>query len=275
MGRIDLSQSVCWVTGASSGIGLELARQLVRKGSKVVLTARRADELEALRTEFPQQSDRLAVIPADLTQSERIPALCEQAWQAFGRLDVVVHNAGISQRSLADHTQPEVYRKLMEINYFAPAAITAQLLPRFKAQAKGHFVVISSVAGLFGVPLRTGYAAAKHAVKGHFEALQTELYNSPVGCTLVFPGRINTPISLSALTGSGEPHNKMDAGQLNGIPVEQCAREILRALERRKRRVFIAREEKVLFWFWKWWPALYYKIAANTEKSTLTHSPNA
>ncbi len=112
-----------------------------------------------------------------------------------------------------------------------------------------------------GFPLRTGYSAAKHALKGFFETLQVEHTTPGMNITIVSPGRIKTPISLSAVLGNGETHNKMDDGQLNGIPVEKCASKILQAIEQKKKHIIIAKEEKILWWFWKNIRFLYYSIA--------------
>ena len=249
---------VVWITGASSGIGAELARQLAASGAKLILTARNEAALKAVTASCETES---AILPADLTSRPAVQDLSARAIAAFGQIDIIIHAAGVSQRSLAEETDEAVYRQLMEINFFAPVALTQALLPHFRVHSGGHIVVISSIAGLMGVPLRTGYAAAKHAVKGWFEALQTEHTIPGLHITVVFPGRIHTGISQSALTGDGTLHGRMDKGQLNGIPVETCAAKIIRAIGRKKRRVLIARGERVLWWLWFLWPALYYRIA--------------
>lgn len=249
---------VVWITGASSGIGTELARQLAAKGARLILTGRNKEALQEVAAFCGRTT---AILPADLTDQNALQTLPGKAIEAFGHIDIIIHSAGISQRCLAEETGEAVYRQLMEINFFAPVALTQELLPHFRERGAGHIVVISSVAGLMGVPLRTGYAAAKHAVKGWFEALQTEHTIPGLNITLVFPGRIHTAISLSALTGDGTRHGKMDKGQLNGIPVEVCAKKIIRAVERKNRRILIAKGERVLWWLWFLFPSLYYGIA--------------
>jgi short-subunit dehydrogenase len=161
-----------------------------------------------------------------------------------------------------------VYRKLMEINYFGAVSLVNLLLPHFAGRKSGHIAVISSMAGLMGFPQRTGYAAAKHALKGHFETLQTENKIPGLNVTIAYPGRINTPISLSALTGDGSLHNQMDEGQINGIPVDKCASRIIAAIDRKKRSVIIARGERILWWMWWFAPRLYYRIAGNIGNKT-------
>lgn len=254
---------VIWITGASSGIGAELAAQLARQGAKLVLTARRPDVLEQIKSSHTE-NDNIHILPADITDNKNITALCNDAVSAYGHIDIVIHSAGTSQRSLAEDTTEKVYRQLMEVNFFAPVLISKNLLPHFKQQGTGHIVAISSMAGLMGFPMRTGYAAAKHALKGFFETLQTE-HNIPgMHITIVSPGRINTPISLSALTADGAHHGVMDKGQEQGIPVQHCAGKILAGIENKKKHVIIARGERLLWWIWWLTPAIYYRIARKT-----------
>lgn len=250
---------VVWITGASSGIGAELARQLASRGALLVLTARNEAAMHNLTSSFSKE--QYNVLPADLTNAASIATLAEAAMHAFGRIDSVILSAGVSQRSFAEKTDLEVYRQLMEINFFAPVAITKALLPHFRAQGHGQIVAISSMAGLMGFPMRTGYAAAKHALKGFFETLQTEHDIPGLHITLVYPGRIRTPISLSALTASGTPHGTMDKGQAEGIPVAHCAAKIVRAMAGNRRRVIIARGERILWWLWFLLPVVYFRIA--------------
>ena len=250
---------VVWITGASSGIGLELAKQLAAQGAHLILTARNEAAMQDVKA--AHSSDQVALLPADLTDASTLENLVQHAIQVFGHIDTVIHSAGISQRSFAEETEIEVYRLLMELNFFAPIAITQALLLHFRQQGGGHIVAISSMAGLLGFPLRTGYAASKHALKGYFETLQTEHDIPGLHVSLVYPGRIRTPISLHALTGSGAAHGKMDKGQLEGIPVERCAAKIIRGMERKEKRVVVALGERVLWWLWFLLPALYYKIA--------------
>lgn len=249
---------VVWVTGASSGIGAGLAKQLSAKGAKLILTARNKAALEEVAASCHSES---AIITADLTEAQTLAGIALQAIAAFGRIDIIIHSAGVSQRSFAEETEMEVYRQLMEINFFAPVAITKALLPHFRERGRGQIVAISSMAGLMGFPQRTGYSAAKHALKGWFETLQTEHTIPGLHITLVYPGRIRTPISLSSLTGNGTAHGKMDDGQLNGISVGYCAAKIIRSIEQKKKRVIIAKGERVLWWLSFLAHGLYQQIA--------------
>ncbi len=250
-----------WITGASSGIGAELARQLAIQGARLILSARNVAALEAVAATCRQAGAACAVLPADMLQATQLPETTANAIAVYGHIEIVVLSAGSSQRSLASQTELHVYRYLMELNFFAPLIITQQLLPHFKETRKGHIVAISSMAGLMGYPLRTGYAASKHALKGFFETLQTEQQQAGLHITIVSPGRVNTPISLNAVLADGSTHGRMDKGQLNGIPVEVCARKILAGMQKRKKHLIIARSEQILWWLWWFARPLYYRIA--------------
>ena len=169
---MSFASRVVWITGASSGIGEALARAMLAQGAEVILSGRRADALQALAAVAPE---RTLVLPFETTDYDRLPALVEQAWGWRGRIDLLINNAGISQRSLALDTSLQVYRQLMEVDYLAPVALTQLLLPRLVEQGSGQLAVVSSVAGKLGAPLRTGYCGAKHAVVGYFEALRAEV----------------------------------------------------------------------------------------------------
>jgi dehydrogenase/reductase SDR family protein 7B len=252
---------IIWIIGASSGIGAALAKQLAKQHARLILTGRNIEALLAIQKECLLSTKYCRMLAADITDETSVTFIGEQACKRYGRLDVVIFSAGVSQRSLAINTPVEIDRKLMEINFFAPVIITKQLLPIFKDQQSGHIVIIGSMAGLMGFPMRTGYAAAKHALMGYFETLQVEHSLKDFYITIVNPGRINTNISMSAITANGSPHNKMDTGQLEGIPVEECADKILGGIRKKKKHLLIARGEKFLYWIKWFYPAMYYKIA--------------
>lgn len=251
------TNKVIWITGASSGLGEELALQLSRENAQLILTARNR---EALAEVQHRAGGECFLLPADLEKDD-LAQLSEAALKAYGHIDILINNAGVTQRSMAEETQLAVDRRLMEINFFAPVTLTKCLLPHFRARQTGMVVAISSMAGLMGFPLRTSYAAAKHALQGYFETLQVEHTIPGFSALIVSPGRVNTPISLHALTGSGAAHNKMDKGQANGIPVSTCAAKIVAGMRKGKKRVIVARSERLLWVFHKFCPSLYYYIA--------------
>lgn len=258
---MHFKNKVVWITGASSGIGAELARQLAAQNAKLVLSGRNEERLKQVQHECLQQTNDCTVLVADMLQPQTLDAVAARAISFYKKIDVVIFCAGRSQRSLAEETELVVYRQLMELNFFAPVILTKQMLPHFKEQQGGHIVAISSMAGLMGFPLRTGYAAAKHAVKGFFETLQTEHRINNLYITLISPGRVHTPISKNAATGTGQPWSRMDDGQKQGIPVANCAAKIIRAMRLKRKHVIIARNEKILFWIWWFFRSFYYTIA--------------
>ncbi|MGE7773348.1 SDR family NAD(P)-dependent oxidoreductase [Chitinophaga sp. NPDC101104] len=186
--------------------------------------------------------------------------LAQQAISIYGRVDILINNAGIGQRASAEETSEAVLRRILELDFFAPVLLTQALLPHFSTNG-GQVVVTGSMAGLMGVPRRTSYAAAKHAVMGYFESLQVEHTIPGFHVTIISPGRVRTSLSLNALRGSGDPHGKMDAAQEKGIPVEECADKMIAAISRKRKHVIIAREEKILWYLRKWAPPLYYMVA--------------
>ena len=180
----------------------------------------------------------------------------------FDGIDILVQNAGITQRSLVKDTNPSVYRTLMEINYFAPVVLTKAVLPSMLEKKSGHFVVISSLVGKFGTPLRSGYAASKHALHGFFDSLRAETGNQGIKVTLVCPGFIRTDISLHALVGDGGLHGKMDRGQAQGMPAEDCAEEILESIALDKQEIYVGYRDKYLVYIKRFFPRLFARMVA-------------
>ena len=258
---MHFKDKVVWITGASSGIGAELALQLSKQKAKLILTARSKETLIIVQQKCLQHTNFCNIVIADLSNEYEAEDSVDEALKQFNCIDVVFLNAGVTQRSLGFETETKVYRKLMDINFFAAVVITQRLFPFFKEQGSGHIVAVSSIAGLMGFPYRSGYAASKHALQGYFETLQTEDAVKGLRYTIISPGRINTPISASALTKDGSPHLKNDAGQLNGIPVQKCVLQILNAVKNNKKHIIIARGE---YWLWVLKliiPSLFYSIA--------------
>ena len=224
---------VIWITGASSGIGEALAKALSGSGARVVFSARRESELQRVRDECiaaGADSGDLLVLPLDVVDYDALPAAVEAILKRFGRVDMLVNNAGNSQRSFCLDTDMQVYRTLIELNVLGQIALTKAILPIMVEQGSGHILVTASVAGKLGVPLRTGYCAAKHAVMGFFDSLRTEVAHLGIRVTTIVPGFIRTNIGSNALTGSGEPTGKVDVDIDSGMDVGDCADEILRGI---------------------------------------------
>ena len=244
-----------WITGGSSGIGEACAYLWAEGGARLVLTAPTAEELAPVAAKCREKgAPDVVILPYDLSHPDGIPALVDAAWGAFGGLTTTYLNAGISQRTTVEDTSMEMVRTLMEIDYFAPAAIAKELLPRMAAQGGGHIGVTTSIAGRFGFPLRCGYCSAKSALYGFFESLQAESYDRGIRVTLVCPGRVRTNISLRALDKGGKPHGKMDPGQAGGITTEKAARIIVKAIRKGRREVLVGGKELIMVYVKRFFP---------------------
>lgn len=246
---------VVWITGASSGIGEALAFQLSARGAKLILSSRRLEALQKVKEACPGRQGNIRLLPLDLARGDELPAKAKEALALFDRVDVLINNAGVSQRSLVCETQLAVDRLIMEINFFGAVALTKAVLPSMLARGSGHIVVVSSVMGKFASPYRSAYAASKHALHGFFDALRAEVEGRGVQVTIACPGFVRTSVSLNALTGDGSPHAKLDPGVAKGISPEVCARHILRAVEQGKEEVVIGKE-KVAVYLKRFFPGL-------------------
>ena len=250
---------IVWITGASSGIGAALAKELSEQGATLILSARNEQKLEAVRQTLVDPG-RHEVLPLDLRNIEEMPAKAKEAVGYYGRVDFLINNGGISQRSLALETAIDIDRMLMETNYLGPVALTKALLPYMIELKKGHVVVISSLTGKFGTPLRSGYAASKHALHGFFDALRAETWKQGIAVTLICPGYIKTEISINALTGDGTPQGTMDKGQENGMKPEVLAKKILKAVEAGKLEVYIGGFERMGVYLKRFFPELFSRM---------------
>lgn len=262
----ELKNKVIWLTGASSGIGEALAYELANKGAKLILSARRKEELERVKGRCNEAARQdIRILPLDLAQSQSLEGTTQAAIQLFGHVDILINNGGISQRSLVQESTMDVYRRLMEVNFFGAVALTKYILPHFISRKQGHIATLSSVAGKYGTPYRSGYAASKHALHGFFDAVRAEHFKDNVTVTLLCPGVINTPITMSALTGDGTPMNRMDEWQAKGKPVEWCAKKIVSAIERKKEEAYIGGKEVLLIYIKRFMPFLFYRIIRNVK----------
>ncbi|HLP21021.1 MAG TPA: SDR family oxidoreductase [Chitinophagales bacterium] len=259
---MELKDKVIWITGASSGIGEALAYALAKEGAKLILSARREDELKRVAAGIEPHIDHRTsdplILPLDLNDSSNFEEKKNEALKKFGRIDVLINNGGVSQRSLAKDTTIETDRKLFEVNFFGTLALTKVLLPYFIEQKNGLFVTITSAVGKFGSPWRSGYAASKHALHGYFDSLRAEAYDDNVKVLLVCPGFVVTNVSYNALTGNGEKLNSMDNATSKGLTKEECARQIIAAMKSEKEEVIVSNfKEKFGVYVKRFFPSLF------------------
>jgi len=224
----DLTGKVIWITGASSGIGEALARSASSDGTKLILSGRRVDALQSLAEELSAET---LVLPFEVTDYSALADIVDQAWAWQGHVDVLVNNAGISQRCLAIDAKPEIYTELINIDLIAPIWLTQLQLSRMADSGGGHIVAISSVAGRIGAPLRTAYSAAKFGLIGYMDALRTEV-DKPhnIKVTNILPGSVATDVSRNAITGDGSKRGKSDAVIDAGDDPIDCAAAIWQAV---------------------------------------------
>lgn len=261
------STKVIWITGASSGIGKALAEEYALKKCCLILSARKRETLEEVAEYCRKLGSEAFVLPFDLHLLKNADEIVARALDFKGHIDILVNNGGISQRSKVMDTSLEVSTRIMDINFFAQIALSRSLLNSFIQNGGGRFVVISSLSGKFGFPMRSTYAASKHALHGYFETLALENYEHNVKVTMVCPGRIKTDISLNAITGDGASFGKMDEGMEKGMPAKVCAKKIIRAVEKDRREVYIGRKEVLMVYFKKFLPSLFFNIARKVDPS--------
>lgn len=233
------TNQVVWITGASSGIGEALAIAFAKSGAKLVLSARRREELERVAARCSTKD--LLIHPLDLGSGSNFENDVAQVLERFGRIDVVIHNGGISMRALVKDTSLDVQRRVMEVNYFGTIALTKACLPPMLAAKRGHFVAVSSVMGKIGTPLRSAYAASKHALHGYFDCLRAEVADDGLDVTLICPGFVSTNVSKNALTGDGVPTNQTGQDIANGVSPEVAAEQIVAAVAGKKSEAYVGR----------------------------------
>lgn len=236
---MDLRGKVVWITGASSGIGEATAYEFAKRDAKLVLSARRVDELERVKTNCTLPPANIMVLPMDVEKMEEFDDLAKQVIEKFGQIDILFNNAGISQRSLVLDTDMSVYKKLIDIDLISVIALTKCVLPYMVKRNFGHIAATSSVAGRVATPGRSGYSAAKFGIFGFFDSLRSEVYKYNIGVTVVCPGYINTKLSINALAADGSLYGKMDNNQKYGMSAEKCAKQIVNGIVKNKNEVYI------------------------------------
>ena len=250
------------VTGASSGIGEALARQLAARGARVLLAARRRPQLERVGRSL-DHADRHRVWSVDLADSVQLPHWAKALQEQVGQIDALFANAGVSQRSLALETRLQVERRLFALNYWAPVILAKTLAPPMVERGEGQICVVSSVMGKLGTPNRSTYAATKHALHGYFDCLRAELKESGVSVTLAVPGYVRTEISVNALTGDGSPLGAMRRGTAAGLDPDTCANRIVGAVEKGRDEVLIAGlKAAAAVWLKRASPSLLNRVVA-------------
>lgn len=258
-----MNDKIVLITGASSGIGRAMAFAFGREGAKLVICARNADALDAVSWELRQANIDVLALTADVSIESDVKRLIEQTIARFGRLDVLINNAGITMRSMLIDTDPAVIQKVMDVNFMGTVYATRYALPHIQ-QTKGSIVGISSIAGYRGLPVRSGYSASKFAMNGFLEALRTELLYSGVHVLTACPGFTASNIRFSALDAHGQVAGETVRDEESMMSADECAGHILRAVKTRKRELILTTQGKFIVFLNKWLPALTDRLVFNT-----------
>lgn len=259
----EIKGKTVWITGASSGIGEALAYEISKNNPGCLILSAPAAQLNELKlvAEKCMKAGTLShVIPFDLSRNTEIRQAFEKTMDLCENIDILFHNGGISQRSLVEETPMAIDHRLFDVNFWGAVELTKLVLPGMLRNHSGHFAISASIAGLFGFKLRSAYSASKHALCGYFESLRCETSGRGIKVTLLFPGRVNTPISLNALTKDGTAHGLMDKGLNGGIIPSDCAKKIVKAVKKDKKNALIGGKEILMVYFKRYLPPLFYYL---------------
>ena len=257
----SIENTVWWITGASSGIGKGMSEYILNHGGNVILSSRNADKLHNIVNQSNASKDNYLILPMDLENMHNTEELCKKVIQKFQRIDFLINNGGISQRSLVSETSIDIDRRIMETNFFGAIALTKAVLPIMIKQQSGHICAVSSLVGKFGFPLRSAYSASKQALHGFFESLRAENVSNNIKVSMIIPGRINTSISNNALTKDGTKHGVLDEGQANSMGIERASKIIVKGVMQEKKEILVGGKELMMLHIRRWLPRLFYYMA--------------
>lgn len=249
------------ITGAGGGIGHALSLEYAAPDVCLMLCDYDEDKLRHTADLCEKQGAKVQIFQFDLSDEQQVIEAANLILDAFDVIHRMILVGGVSQRDKAIETKLEVDRKIMEINYFGHINLTKRLLPALLKSGAPRIGVTSSISGKFGYHLRSAYAASKFALHGFYESLRLEHWKDGLSVTMICPGRINTPISMSALTAEGAKHGEMDPGQAEGMSAEKCAAKMRKSIEKGKKEVFIGKKEILMVYFKKYLPFLFYHLA--------------
>ncbi len=249
------------ITGASSGIGEAMSKMLASMGSFLILTSENGTELSRVGEECRKLGAVVQTKIMDQSDPVVVDNIIENIIRINKQIDVVILNAGISQRDSVNDTEIAVHDKIMQVNFRSNVQIVKKLLPLMLSQGRGYIGITSSISGKFGFHLRSTYAASKHALHGFFESLSIEYRMQNIFVSIICPGRVRTNISRHALHGDGSTHGKMDKGQSGGISAERCAHQYLKAIKDKRREKLIGGKELLMAYFKRYVPCIFYALA--------------
>lgn len=233
----QFGQKVVWITGASSGYGKAMAQAFSESGARLILSARREEELNALAQALPDA----AVLPLDLSQADTFVEKTQDAIAAFGQVDLIVHNGAVAQKASVLKTSIAVERRIMEVDYFSYTELTRCILPHMLERQTGHIVVVSGLLAHINFPERSTYAAAKAALIAYFGCLRAELIGKNIDVTVLIPGALQTDLASKAVLADGSP-NTQSIPQ-SGCTVTEAARQTLEVIAQKRAQAYIGLED--------------------------------
>lgn len=255
---MTFTNKVIWITGASSGIGKALALQLSQQDCRLILSSRREAALLEVKMQC-SNLENIEILPFDLGDYLNMKPITKKALSFFGKVDVLINNGGISQRSLILDTDISVDKKIMDIDYLCTVELSKALLPHFVAQQSGHFVTVTSLMGKFSSPYRSAYCGAKHALHGFFDALRLEHDKDQIKVTMICPGFVNTNIARNALTGNGKDRDMQDTATENRLEVSVFAKRMLKAIKKEKFEASIGQGETKGIYLKRFFPRCFIR----------------
>ena len=261
---MEVKNKIIWITGASSGIGEALCYKLNQAGAKLIISSRNSEGLYQVKSKCTKNQLDIHVLPLDLENITDLKDKAQAALNIFGRIDIIIHSGGVSQRSLAMDTALDVSQKIMNINFWGTVALTQAILPSMISNQLGHIVIISSLVGKFGTKFRSTYSASKHALHGYFDSLRSEI-DPKVRISIICPGFIKTNVTINALTANGTRQNTMDDAQANGMSADECAVQIIKAIQSEKEEVYIGGKEKYAVLFKRFLPGVFSKLVRKAK----------
>lgn len=268
----DLTDKVVVVTGASSGIGRACAIDMVKAGAKVVLASRNEIELCAVADSVDPSGRRTLVVSTDVTDEEQCKRLVTETLAYFGRLDVLVNNAGLSMRASFSDVDTDVLKRLMDVNFWGTVYCTKAALPHL-LQVGGTIVGITSVAAHIGLPGRTGYSASKFAMRGFLETIRNEYLHSGLRVFILAPGFTSSNVRIAALTANGTPQGSSPRDENGMMSAGMVAKAIRKGVQKQQRfKVLTFVNGKLALFLNKWWPTLVDRLA-NQKMRTEENSP--
>jgi len=264
-----MKNKVVIITGASSGIGLATARVFAARGNRVVLAARSKEKLNTIARELEEKGAECLAVATDVSKEEDCRKLVEAAVRKFGKIDILINNAGVSMRALFADLDLGVMKKLMDVNFWGTVYCTKYALP-YLLESRGSVTGISSVAGIHGLPARTGYSASKYAMHGFLETLRIETLRQGLHVMIFCPGFTESNIRKTALVADGSAQGESPRKEEKMMKAEEVASRILRGIEKRKRLVVLTFEGKFTYCFKKWFPSwldrlVYHHMAREPE----------